>query len=257
MKGIHFKYLSKQFGGVQALSDINLAIDEGEFVALIGPSGCGKTTMLRLSLGLEQATSGEVCLGGAKPEDARRAQELGFVFQKAALVPSITTLANIELTVDITKSKTGQHLDPLRMLDDFGLGQFKDHYPHQLSGGMQQRVNIAAAMVHNPHYLFMDEPFGALDEMTRESMAEWLEQVLMTKPKTVILVTHSIEEAVMMADRVVILAPRPGRIDSIVNIDLPRPRRKQIKTQQAFADLVMDVRTKLYNVERLGGHEHV
>lgn len=247
MKGISFQNLSKSFGKVEALRDINLDIDEGEFIALIGPSGCGKTTMLRHTLGLETATKGVVTLGGKQPEEARQARDLGYVFQKAALVPSITSLENVKLTLSITQAKNG--LDPERLLEDFGLGQFKHHHPHKLSGGMQQRVNIATALVHNPHYLLMDEPFGALDEMTKETMAEWLGEVLTKNPKTVILVTHSIEEAVMLADRIVILEARPGQINAIVKVDLPRPRLRDIKTSDAFGDLVLEVRRKLYAVE--------
>lgn len=250
MNGIAFQNLSKSFGKVEALREITLTIDEGEFIALIGPSGCGKTTLLRHALGLEVPTSGQVSLGGALPEEARRACNLGYVFQKAALVPSITALQNVQMTLDITRVQHG--LEPEKLLQDFGLGQFKHHHPHKLSGGMQQRVNLACAMVHNPHYLLMDEPFGALDEMTKETMAEWLGDVLLKNPKTVILVTHSIEEAVMLADRIVILRARPGEIDSIVPVDLPRPRRRDIKTTDAFSNLVMDVRRKLYAVEEAG-----
>jgi len=241
--------LSKNFGDVQALKDIDLEVEEGEFIALIGPSGCGKTTLLRHVLSLESATSGEILVGGHTPEETRKRNELGIVFQRAALVPSRTSLQNVQMTLDVTGVKSP--LDPAKMLEDFGLGDFKNHYPHQLSGGMQQRVNIAAAMVHNPPFLMMDEPFGALDEMTREFMCEFVGEVLIESPKTTILVTHSIDEAVMLADRIVILAPRPGRVSSIVNVDFPRPRRREIKTEDAFGDKVLEVRRLLYEVEKL------
>ena len=162
MSGISIRSLHKSFGKVEALRDINLEIDQGEFIALIGPSGCGKTTLLRTCLGLERPTKGTVLLGGQDAVAARKAKDLGIVFQKPALVPSRTSLSNVQITLDITGVK--DHLDPNNLLEEFGLGSFKNHYPHQLSGGMQQRVNLAAAMVHNPHYLMMDEPFGALDE---------------------------------------------------------------------------------------------
>lgn len=251
MSGISIRSLHKSFGKVEALRDINLEIDQGEFIALIGPSGCGKTTLLRTCLGLERPTKGTVLLGGQDAVAARKAKDLGIVFQKPALVPSRTSLSNVQITLDITGVK--DHLDPHKLLEEFGLGSFKNHYPHQLSGGMQQRVNLAAAMVHNPHYLMMDEPFGALDEMTREMMCEWVGDVLLRQPKTVILVTHSIDEAVMLADRIVILAPRPGKIDTIVSVDLPRPRRRSLKTTTEFSNYVMDVRRQLYAVEEARG----
>ncbi|MEL6677302.1 MAG: ABC transporter ATP-binding protein [Pseudomonadota bacterium] len=244
---IQLRDLSKTFGEIEALKGIDLDIQEGEFIALIGPSGCGKTTLLRHVLSLETASSGEILVGGETPERVRREHKLGIVFQRAALVPSRTSLQNVQMTLDITGVETP--LTPAGLLDEFGLGEFKDHYPHQLSGGMQQRVNIAAAMVHNPPFLMMDEPFGALDEMTREFMCEFLGEVLLDNPKTTILVTHSIDEAVMLADRVVILAPRPGRISTIVEVDFPRPRRREIKTQSAFAEKVLEVRRLLYEVE--------
>ncbi|MEJ6395960.1 ABC transporter ATP-binding protein [Gymnodinialimonas sp. 2305UL16-5] len=244
---IELHKLCKSFGDVEALQNVDLTVQEGEFIALIGPSGCGKTTLLRHVLSLEEATSGEITVGGEHPEKVRRSNKLGIVFQRAALVPSRTSLENVQMTLDITGVKTP--LSPEGLLDQFDLSEFKGHYPHQLSGGMQQRVNIAAAMVHNPPYLMMDEPFGALDEMTREFMCEFMGEVLLENPKTTILVTHSIDEAVMLADRIVILAPRPGRISTIVNVDFPRPRRREIKTQSAFADKVLEVRKLLYAVE--------
>jgi NitT/TauT family transport system ATP-binding protein len=239
--------MSKSFGELQALQDINLEVDEGEFIALIGPSGCGKTTMLRHVIDLEDATSGEVLVNGKTPNDIRRENKMGTVFQRPALVPSNTVLENVQMTLDITGVKSP--ILPKKILEDFGLGQFLNHYPHQLSGGMQQRVNIAAAMVHNPPFLMMDEPFSALDEMTRENMCEFVGEVLLAHQKTVLLVTHSMDEAVMLADRIVVLAPRPGRIETIVNVDFARPRKRNLKTQPEFANKVLEVRRELYGVE--------
>jgi len=247
LAAISFSNLSKSFGDVQALEDISLDIDEGEFIALIGPSGCGKTTMLRHVLDLEQPTRGEVLVGGSAPRDIRRERKMGAVFQRPALVPSSTVLANVHMTLDV--SGIASPLDPTKMLQDFGLGQFLQHYPHQLSGGMQQRANIAAALIHNPPYLMMDEPFSALDEMTREYMCEFLGEVLINHPKTVILVTHSMDEAVMLADRIVVLAPRPGRVENIINIPFDRPRRRALKTMREFAEKVLEVRREIYGVE--------
>lgn len=239
--------MSKSFGEVHALQDINLDIDEGQFVALIGPSGCGKTTMLRHVIDLETATSGDVLVGGESPGEVRREHKMGAVFQRPALVPSNTVLENVQMTLDITG--VDSPIAPRKILEDFGLGQFLDHFPHQLSGGMQQRVNIAAAMVHNPPFLMMDEPFSALDEMTREYMCEFVSEVLLAHQKTVILVTHSMDEAVMLADRIVVLAPRPGRIETILDVDFPRPRRRSLKTDPAFGEKVLEVRRELYGVE--------
>lgn len=247
MAAISFKSLSKSFGDVDALEDISLEIKEGEFIALIGPSGCGKTTMLRHIIDLEHATSGEVLVGGKPPGDVRRARKMGAVFQRPALVPSSTVLENVKMTLEVSGIQSP--LKPEKMLQDFGLGDFLHYYPHQLSGGMQQRASIAAALIHNPPYLMMDEPFSALDEMTREYMCEFLGEVLIDHPKTVILVTHSMEEAVMLADRIVVLAPRPGRIESIVDIPFDRPRRRALKTQSAFAEKVLQVRREIYGVE--------
>lgn len=247
MSAITFQNVCKSFAEIEALQNISLEIDEGEFVALIGPSGCGKTTMLRHVIDLEKATSGDVLLDGNSPGTIRREYKIGAVFQSPALVPSNTVLENVQMTLDITGVSSA--ISPRKILEDFGLGQFLNHYPHQLSGGMQQRVNIAAAMVHNPPYLMMDEPFSALDEMTREYMCEFLGEVLINHPKTVILVTHSIDEAVMLADRIVVLAPRPGRISSILNVAFDRPRKRSLKTLPEFAEKVLEVRRELYGVE--------
>jgi NitT/TauT family transport system ATP-binding protein len=247
MTAISFKDLSKSFGTVEALQNIDLEINEGEFVALIGPSGCGKTTMLRHVIDLETATSGEVLVGGKHPSEVRRANQMGVVFQRPALVPSSTVLQNVQLTLDI--NGVDSPISPTKILQDFGLGDFLHHYPHQLSGGMQQRVNIAAAMVHNPPFLMMDEPFSALDEMTREYMCEFVGEVLLKHKKTVILVTHSMDEAVMLADRIVVLAPRPGRIETIIEVDFERPRKRSLKTRAEFAEKVLEVRRELYGVE--------
>ncbi len=247
MSAISFQGMSKSFGEVQALQDIDLDIDEGEFIALIGPSGCGKTTMLRHVIDLETATSGKVLVGGKSPDEIRRENKMGTVFQRPALVPSNTVLQNVQMTLDITGVESP--ISPAKILTDFGLGDFLDHYPHQLSGGMQQRVNIAAAMVHNPSFLMMDEPFSALDEMTREYMCEFVGEVLLEHPKTVLLVTHSMDEAVMLADRIVVLAPRPGRVETIINVDFERPRKRTLKTDPAFGAKVLEVRKELYGVE--------
>lgn len=245
MSAIDFVNVGKKFGQIEALRDVSLRVREGEFISLIGPSGCGKTTMLRIVAGLEDATAGEVTVNGAPPSEACRAHQVGVAFQRPALLPSRTAISNVKLTLEITGAKNS--MPPGKLLQDFGLGEFLDHYPHQLSGGMQQRVNIAAALVHNPSILLLDEPFGALDELTREAMADWLAQVLMHTPKTVLFVTHSVEEATILSDRVVVLSARPGRIAEILQIAFPRPRVKEVRTQPQFLQEVARVRAALYS----------
>lgn len=244
MSAIDFVTVEKKFGSVEALQQVNLAVSEGEFVSLIGPSGCGKTTMLRMVAGLEGPSSGAVKVNGDSPQRACKAHQIGVAFQRPALLPSRTALKNVKLTLEITGAANS--MPPEKLLQEFGLGEFMHHYPHQLSGGMQQRVNIAAAMVHNPPIILLDEPFGALDELTREAMAEWLGQVLARSPKTVLFVTHSVEEATILSDRVVVLSARPGRITDILTIQLPRPRTKALRTDPAFLQAVAQVRQALY-----------
>ncbi len=219
---VQIEQVGKRFGSVQVLDGISIEVAAGEFVALLGPSGCGKTTLLRLLAGLETMTIGTILIGGTSALEARRRQEIGVAFQRPALVPARTALGNVELTLEICRR--AEVLSPRRLLQEFGLGQFMQHYPHQLSGGMQQRVNIACALVHHPQLLLLDEPFGALDELTREAMCEWLGGVLAKSRQTVVLVTHSVEEAVTLADRVVVLSPHPGRIHEIITVELERPR---------------------------------
>lgn len=242
---IRVEGVTKRFGEkTVALEDVSLTVEEGEFIALIGPSGCGKTTLLRLLAGLEEATEGSILLRGQRPKEASAAREIGVAFQRAALVPTRSALRNVQLTLEVTGVRPVY--DPKRLLEDFGLGAFLDHFPHQLSGGMQQRVNIAAAMVHDPGFLFLDEPFGALDEMTRHDLIRWLIGILAKTPKTSVLVTHSVEEAVLLADRVVVLSAQPGRIHEIVPIALPRPRTQA--SEEAVAEAVRTVRSALHAV---------
>ena len=219
---ITLQNLSKDYGRNHVLDTISLDVSKGERIALIGPSGCGKTTLLRLIAGLESPSAGLVQLSGRLPHKAAREHLIGLAFQKAALVPTRTALQNVRLTLEITGDEGV--FDPVRLLQDFGFAGFENHFPHQLSGGMQQRVNIAAALVHDPRFLLLDEPLGALDEMTRHGMINWLESVLEKTRPTVVLVTHSIEEAVLLCDRVIVLHPRPGRIAADIPVKLVRPR---------------------------------
>jgi len=215
------KQLSKNFGSRRVLGPLDFEISEGEVVAWIGASGCGKTTMLRILAGLELPSEGQVTIGETSAREACRRQEIGVAFQRPALIPSRTALKNVEMTLEICRRP--EVLDPKRLLRDFGLAQFMQHYPHQLSGGMQQRVNIACAMVHHPRLLLLDEPFGALDELTRADMSAWLANILLSTRQTAVLVTHSVEEAVTLADRIFIFS-RSGHIAEIHPVQFRRLR---------------------------------
>lgn len=249
---IRMTAVSKRFkAGIDILSRIHLSVGSGELVALVGASGCGKTTLLRMAAGLEAPSEGQIEILGVTPQQACAQRQVGVAFQRAALVPSRTALENVQLTVTLA-GRSGS-IDPAQLLREFGLGESLGAYPHQLSGGMQQRVNIAAALVHQPKILLLDEPLGALDEITRESMTEWLAGVLARTCPTTLLVTHSVEEAVVLADRVVILSRYPGQIAHDIAIDLPRPRDLWGQPSPAFLSAVSEVRSRLHGVLRATG----
>lgn len=249
MTAIRFDQVSKWFGQVQALSNVSLSVRKGEFVSLIGPSGCGKTTLLRLAAGLIEPTTGEVWINGDPPSLACQEHRIGVAFQETTLLEWKTLIGNIQLTLDITQSPNG--LCPEELLRDFGLEQFEHSYPHELSGGMRQRGDIACAVAHNPPILLLDEPFGALDEMTREKMGDWLNSVLEDTKQTVLFITHSIGEAVALSDRVVILTCRPGRILEVVDINLRRPRTADMRESIAYMEEVVRVRKALRDSEEV------
>ena len=226
-----------------ALDDISFQVGEGEFVALLGPSGCGKSTLLRLIADIIPPTSGRLTVAGGSPEAARRAGLFGFVFQESVLFPWLTALANVELPLKV--GRPARPRNPRELLELVGLGDFAAYYPHQLSGGMRQRVALARALVTDPQLLLMDEPFAALDEITREAMGNWLLTVWEQTGKTVLFVTHSVPEAVYLADRVVVLSPAPGRIEAVLPITLPRPRRPDLKETLPFFEQAAAVRRRL------------
>ncbi len=234
---------------VTALTGVSLDIQKGEFISLLGPSGCGKTTLLRIVANLLKPTSGEVLIEGSTTEAARLNRKYGMVFQSPVLYEWRTVRKNIELPLELMKvKKEDRKARAEKMLDLVGLTKFADHYPHQLSGGMQQRVGIARALAIRPEILLMDEPFSALDEFTREKLHEDLLRIWSKTNKTVIFVTHNIAEAVFLSDRVCVLSPHPGRLSAVVDITLPRPRAKEIKETAEFTALVSKVRNSFEGV---------
>lgn len=237
---------------VQALSNIDLRIGEGEFVSLIGPSGCGKTTLLRVIADLEHITEGTVLVNGVSPHDARLARAYGYVFQAPALFPWRTVLGNVMLPLQIQGGEKAQNRSTaLAHLERVGLKGFEGKYPWQLSGGMQQRVSIARALAFQPKILMMDEPFGALDEITRDRLNEQLQQLWQRERRTVVFVTHSIAEAVYLSTRIVVMSPRPGRIVKVIESPLPDERHLGLRDTQAFMDVAHEVREALAD----GHHE--
>jgi NitT/TauT family transport system ATP-binding protein len=225
---IRFQNVNKIYqtrsGPVEACVDINLDIKKSEFVAVVGPSGCGKTTMLKMLAGLAPYSAGLISIDGKRVDKPQT--DVGIVFQDAILLDWRDVLANVMLQIDIRKMDRKQ-FEPLALdlLDKTGLKGFETKKPYELSGGMKQRVSICRALVHDPPLLLLDEPFGALDALTREQIAMDVQMLWLQKRKTALLITHSIPEAVLLADRVVVMSPRPGRIVEIMDIDLPRPRR--------------------------------
>ncbi len=239
------KVFSARKGDVTALSGIDLEVAKGEFVSLIGPSGCGKSTLLRIIAGLVPPTSGDIQVNGKSADQARRDQEYGFAFQQAGLLEWRSVAANVELPLVVHGvSKSRRRARARELLDLVGLADFAEHRPQELSGGMQQRVAIARALAESPTLLLMDEPFGALDEMTRERMQGELVRIAAETSAAVVFVTHSISEAVFLSHRVVVMSPRPGRIADIVPIGLGA-RTVETREAPAFYAAVTRVRESL------------
>ncbi|HWK44203.1 MAG TPA: ABC transporter ATP-binding protein [Stellaceae bacterium] len=231
---------------VTALSGVELTIRRGDFVSLIGPSGCGKTTLLRVIADLERATSGSLTVNGLSAEAARLARAYGYVFQAPALYPWRTAERNVMLPLEILGlPKPARRERALRYLDLVGLKGFERKFPWQLSGGMQQRVSIARAMSFEPSLLLMDEPFGALDEITRDGLNLHLLRLWAATDITVVFVTHSIPEAVFLSNRIVVMSPRPGRITQVIDSDLPRDRDLESRETPEFQRIARQVREAL------------
>ncbi|MEU4593099.1 ABC transporter ATP-binding protein [Micromonospora aurantiaca (nom. illeg.)] len=221
--GLDKEYRPRKSAPTQALSDINLTVRRGEFISVVGPSGCGKTTLLKILAGLSPKTGGAVRIAGR--DVTKPLPEVGMVFQAPTLLPWRTIFDNVMVPAEIQRLDPRRHRERAQqLLEMVGLNGFEQKYPHELSGGMQQRAGICRALVHDPAVLLMDEPFGALDAMTREYMNVELLRIWQESNQTIVLVTHSIPEAVFLSDRVVVLSPRPGRIAEVLDIDLERPR---------------------------------
>ena len=246
IRGVNKIFVTGGSESVVAVQDINLEIGANEFVSLIGPSGCGKSTLLRLIADLLTPTSGQLSVNGKLPRQARLDRDYGFVFQAATLYDWRTVSQNVQLPLEIMGYPPARRAARAReMLELVELEKFGRHYPWQLSGGMQQRVAIARALAFEPPLLLMDEPFGALDEFTRERMNMELLKIWGKTGGTVIFVTHSIAEAVFLSNRVVVMSPRPGRFTKMVDIGLPRPRTFETREDPRFFAAVTDVRESL------------
>jgi NitT/TauT family transport system ATP-binding protein len=241
--------VSVTFGSLQALEDICLSVREREFLTILGPSGCGKSTLLRVVSDLVQPSAGEVLIFGKGTEQARLAREFSFVFQDSTLLPWRTAIENVRLPLEMGKQRGSAVRDggpsPEVLLELVGLKGREKALPHELSGGMRQRVAIARALVCRPRLMLMDEPFGALDEITRDRLNEQILQVWQETGTTILFVTHSIPEAVFLGQRVLMLAAHPGRVHEIVNVDLPYPRRLKMRETPEFMAIASRLRSSL------------
>ena len=239
--GLQKIYKTRDGNDIHALKDIDLDIRAAEFISIVGPSGCGKTTLLKILAGILNRTAGEVVMAGRSMHGPSR--ELGVVFQAPVLLPWRTVLQNVMVPIQVQRrDRAVFEARAWALIAMVGLTGFEHKYPSELSGGMQQRVGICRALVHDPSFLLMDEPFGALDAMTRETMNEELQRLWRENRKTILLVTHSIPEAVYLADRVVVMTPRPGRIVDVIDIDLPRPRTLAMQNTPEFGRFVVAIR---------------
>ena len=244
LAGVSKTFSSTSGERVRALDNASLRVGAGEFITVVGASGCGKTTLLRLIAGLERSTSGTIKING--DQQLGPSEQIGIVFQDPTLLPWRTVLENVLLPVQVLKLDPRVYrLRAMALLETVGLVEFQNKYPHELSGGMRQRVAIARALVHDPAMLLMDEPFGALDALTRDQLNLELIDIWSATRKTVLLITHSISESVFLADRVLVMSPRPGRVVEEIAVALPRPRNLAIINSEAFGAHVARIRARL------------
>ncbi|SFQ03503.1 NitT/TauT family transport system ATP-binding protein [Variovorax sp. PDC80] len=250
ISGLNKRYLTRDGVDIDALKDVNLSVADGEFVTVVGPSGCGKSTLLKILAGTLRRSSGSVKARDIPLDGPSR--DVGVVLQAPVLLPWRTVLENVMVPIEIQRLDRKVYEPRARaLLKLVGLEGFEGKYPSELSGGMQQRVGISRGLVHDPAFVLMDEPFGALDAMTRETMNLELLRIWKESGKTVVLVTHSIPEAVFLADRVVVMSPRPGRITEILPIDLPRPRRLEMINSERFGGYVSAIRRHFHSLGAL------
>jgi len=250
LAAVEINALTKVFGqgdsAVKAFGPSDLGINEGEFISLLGPSGCGKSTLLLMVAGLLESTSGTIKLKGTSVSGPRT--DIGIMFQDNTLVPWRTVRGNIELQLELRGLNVDVYSEQIdTLLQQVSLTEFSQNAPYELSGGMQQRAAFCQALIHEPDTLLLDEPLGKLDAMTREVIRRDLQTLWMQKKQTVMLVTHSIEEAVQLSNRVVVISPRPGVIDQIFDIDLPWPRDLEVKNSPAFSDYVIQIQRIFQN----------
>jgi NitT/TauT family transport system ATP-binding protein len=235
---------------VAALEDVSINIPRNSFVSIVGPSGCGKTTLLKVLSGVLRPSSGDVMFDGRPLAEADLSGKIGYVFQRPLLLPWRTALDNVALTLEIARKELGQDArfaEAKKWLALTGLAGFEDRLPNELSGGMQQRVSLCRALAFNPPILMMDEPFAALDEITRETMQEELLRLWNITESSVIFITHSISEAVLLSERIIIMTARPGRVDEIIDVPFSRPRGEDLRGSAAFTEMVQYIRHKLRN----------
>ncbi|WP_168124018.1 ABC transporter ATP-binding protein [Paenibacillus sp. HB172176] len=238
---VAFSHVGKIFStGTNALQDVHLSVDEGEFVSFLGPSGCGKSTALRMVAGLEEASTGSVQVNGVKPKQLiRESNDIAFVFQESNLLPWRTVIDNVILPLELRGGSKKNHRESaMRVLEMVGLKDYVKAYPRQLSGGMKMRVSIARALAAKPKLLLMDEPFAALDEITRQSLQMELLDIWQREKMTVLFVTHNVFEAVLLSTKIAVMSARPGRMSAFLDVELPHPRSLAMRTERAFGEYV-------------------